>query len=1057
MFFSSSTYRNSVLSARGKGIGVLCSAFFLVAMSASAAGDWPTYRGDSRRGGYAAESLPKNLSLQWTYRARHAPRPAWPGRDMRMPFDRAYHPVISAGRLFFGSSADCKVYALDAATGKERWTFFTDAPVRFAPALWKDRLFVVSDDGYLYCLSAKDGRELWKFLGGPTAGRILGNDRMISRWPARGGPVIADGIVYFAAGIWPSEGVFIHAIDAATGKQLWCNDDSGSIYMLQPHPTAYAKSGVSAQGYLVVAGDHLVAPTGRALPAAFRRADGKFAYFHLQEGTGYSADHSGGGDVVATDRHYFNAGSIFNTATGHLINRGLKISAAAVTGRYVVYASGNEIVALNRQGMVTREPILGAVDRRGRKIITTKAVLREPAWRMKIPHGAQTLIISGRTAIVGNSGRVSLLDMASKKLLDTIAIDGMPYGLAVADGRLYVSTDRGRIHCFGTESQRAGGAKEITPETLKNPYPENSALAAAAEEIIRRSGVTEGYCLDLAAGVGQLAYELARRTKLHIIGIDKDAENVALARKRLDAAGLYGVRVTIHHGDPGKTVYPNYFANLIVSGRSVTSGPDPSLEKETARILRPWGGVALTGRPGAMKKALRGALDGAGQWTHQYSDAANTNCSADRLIKGPLGMLWFKDFNFQMPTRHGRGPAPLLLNGRLFVEGVNAIRCIDAYNGRMIWEYPLSGVLKAYDQGHLIGTAGTGSNFCVTGEGLYVRTGRRCLRIDPRSGRLLNTFDALGLDDATPGVWGAIACVDGTLFGTLDDTEHLVKWAFQKSDMRTLLTESKLLFALDARTGKEKWRYRPTHSIRHNSIAIGGGRVYLIDRPMAAKDRIPSAKRRGEKTSKHPPGVLVALNADTGEEIWRKADDIFGTVLALGEPHDALVMAYSHTSGELKSERGGRMAVFRASDGRPLWSKEIRDGRSRPILNARTIYNEPGAWDLLTGQRKDFTFARTYGCGILSGSRHLLLYRSGTLGYTDLSDNRGTENYGGIRPGCWINAIPAGGLVLMPDASDRCACSYLNKASIALQQYGVRAGTGRPKAAPSGARAGARR
>ena len=65
------------------------------------------------------------------------------------------------------------------------------------------------------------------------------------------------------------------------------------------------------------------------------------------------------------------------------------------------------------------------------------------------------------------------------------------------------------------------------------------------------------------------------------------------------------------------------------------------------------------------------------------------------------------------------------------------------------------------------------------------------------------------------------------------------------------------------------------------------------------------------------------------------------------------------------------------------------------------------------------------------------MFRSATLGYVDLTENRGTQNYGGIRPGCWNNALPAGGLVLMPDATDRCTCSYLIKASIALQPYGA--------------------
>jgi hypothetical protein len=88
---------------------------------------------------------------------------------------------------------------------------------------------------------------------------------------------------------------------------------------------------------------------------------------------------------------------------------------------------------------------------------------------------------------------------------------------------------------------------------------------------------------------------------------------------------------------------------------------------------------------------------------------------------------------------------------------------------------------------------------------------------------------------------------------------------------------------------------------------------------------------------------------------------------------------------------------------------------------------------LLTGQKKDFHFERSYGCGILAGSPHLLVFRSATLGYRDLRSESETENYGGIRPGCWINAIPAGGLLLLPEASNRCVCSYLIKATIALE------------------------
>jgi hypothetical protein len=156
-------------------------------------------------------------------------------------------------------------------------------------------------------------------------------------------------------------------------------------------------------------------------------------------------------------------------------------------------------------------------------------------------------------------------------------------------------------------------------------------------------------------------------------------------------------------------------------------------------------------------------------------------------------------------------------------------------------------------------------------------------------------------------------------------------------------------------------------------------------------------------------------------------------MLVLSEKYGLLLVCHQPGhQASLNAELGDRMAAVRVADGSRVWDVPARYV-SRPIINDRTIYAEPGAWDLTSGQALDFRLKRSYGCGIPAGSRNLLVFRSATLGYIDLTQGDQTENYGGIRPGCWLNAIPAGGLVLMADSASWCTCSYLNQATIALQ------------------------
>ena len=86
--------------------------------------------------------------------------------------------------------------------------------------------------------------------------------------------------LYFAAGVWPLEGVFIFCLDAATGNVIWRNDNASFIYGQHPHNTE-AFGGLAPQGYLLIDGEDLIVPGSNAYPARFDLKTGKIKEFEL--------------------------------------------------------------------------------------------------------------------------------------------------------------------------------------------------------------------------------------------------------------------------------------------------------------------------------------------------------------------------------------------------------------------------------------------------------------------------------------------------------------------------------------------------------------------------------------------------------------------------------------------------------------------------------------------------------------------------------------------------------------------------------------------------------
>ena len=247
--------------------GTPCRPRVRCLLSPALAGDWPAWRFDARRSAATPDDLPAVLHPQWTL-ALPALKPAWPDQPL-MPFDAAYEPVVAGPpdvrRLLPDRQRDRLRHpdrrAALAVPGRRPGPV---RPARSTPAS------STSSPTTATCTAStpRPGPLRWKFRGGPSDRKILGNGRLISTWPARGGPGRRrrDGLLR-------RQHLAVHGRlhprprRARPGEVVWTNDGDGSMYIKQPHD-ADSFAGVAPQGPLAVAGDRLLVPGGRSVPAA---------------------------------------------------------------------------------------------------------------------------------------------------------------------------------------------------------------------------------------------------------------------------------------------------------------------------------------------------------------------------------------------------------------------------------------------------------------------------------------------------------------------------------------------------------------------------------------------------------------------------------------------------------------------------------------------------------------------------------------------------------------------------------------------------------------------
>ena len=1081
---------NNVLRNKVLYLASVVASLILFSLSLHAAGeDWSMWRYDTSRSAASPEKLPGDLHLRW---ARTFPpaQAAWPYVG-RLQFDSSYEPVVMGKRLFLSSPNDGSVTAFDTRTGEEKWKFYTEGPVRFAPVAWRNKIYFGSDDGYLYCLEAANGSLLWKFRGVPKGrpNRMhLGNNRFISFWPVRGGPVLKDGVIYFATGIWPTMGVYISALDAETGELIWMNDRLNYIEKVRLDHNERQDSGLSPQGYLIAVGNTLLVPNGRSMPAGLDRRTGELIYYcqGYRHGDCYvtaTEDYAFvGKDGVVSMDDFREVGSKWAKARSEAPD-GFDIQKRDLFEgpfwKYKMFPGCNARSVLEsgicygmEKGIFYAYNLSQAraseYEREANGIVQKPLRWNAPKlWSLDTEYGegrSRALIKAGER-LYGHVDKVLIaLDIPKHNGNPEIAwekeLDDIPSSMLAADGKLFIVTENGVIYCFGTKPSevRMYDAKAEPLKEIDDGWTRKTA------NILKYTEVADGYCLVLGLRTGRLIEELLKQSDVKVIGIDTDPIIVNNLRSKLVAAGVYGTRVELFVGNPSDFPLSPYIANLIVSenheGESFLNIFSP---KRMFHILHPYGGLLCLEVSGDLQNAFEkwaeagalvnariervgefsllkkvGALPGSAVWTHEAADAARSHYSSDELVKPPLGILWYgdgKDYGFYKVHDYGVGVKPQVVDGRVLAlqQFSGMLYAYDAYTGRVIWKRQVHRALQRHpfiEDGSFdwewVSTNRCVARYASMHDGIYVAYEDKCTVYDPATGNELNTFHYHSADeDAQTPVAKDIRVSRDTIVVAISFTED--------TQIEKGLWDSMMLVALDREKGEVLWRKKAEARFNCKAIAASDDTVFCIDSisPLETEKWM----RRG-KDLKTVPSTIMALDARTGKTKWTKViENAYTTYrsgqwLPLREKDDWL--AYSKEKDLVLIGKQRKGYALDAKTGKAIWA--AKDVGSQPmILAGEAFINQAGnVLSIISGELDSGgTLFHRGGCAYAVGGEHLAFIRDKTVCYVDI--HSGKRHYlRNIRSGCSASLVAADGLLNAPNFSSGCMCNYPIQTSFAM-------------------------
>jgi len=422
-----------------------------------AAAAWPCYRHDALRSGSTTADVPHELKVAWTATLGDRPT-ATIAEDWRQNYfirGPVGPPVAAGGAVFVARPDAHQVVALDAASGNVRWTFTANGRVDTAPTIHRGLCLFGCKSGWVYCLRADDGCLVWRLRAAPLDERIVAYGQIESPWPVPGSVLVVDDAAYFAAGrqSLADGGIRVFCVEPATGKVRW-TQRLDSV----PQKAFYASSGLEFDNFDIMHREGDAVAMSRWL---FDRADGRMT---CAAKIGFARLATNGSGGVMFPRGSWSYAP--RNETERSKERPFLRPLAAFAGNTLFCCTQD------RQSLFRRDFDLDGGEQfdaewfhgwntykaagKGGDLWQSQRLAHDAKWTLKpLEDGGKAqpisaMVLAGNAVyVVGAEGRLAVLDPQDGRTLGRLDVPPPAWdGLAAAGGRLYLTTQDGRVVCL---------------------------------------------------------------------------------------------------------------------------------------------------------------------------------------------------------------------------------------------------------------------------------------------------------------------------------------------------------------------------------------------------------------------------------------------------------------------------------------------------------------------------------------------------------------------------------------------------------------------------------